>query len=169
LRWNAIWDARPGSSGHPSLPARRSTTAPVPVDANDLVSARGRLRSRKEATAAAWMEHLGTSAGGRLSVQTDPGDGRCAPRWVGFALERRGLERRWIDDTQAAIERFKARPFEEPDEFLRDRPVPGGGDALGSGTVRRRGQTVTISRTGRSCGPDSNPTTRRRSSASATR
>jgi hypothetical protein len=86
-------------------------------------------------------------------------------RWVGFALERRGLERRWIDETQAAIERFtpafrravtdqsnfgpakaitnamradgidlldeeavqgwieafNARPFEERDEFLRDR------------------------------------------------
>jgi hypothetical protein len=27
-------------------------------------------------------------------------------RWVAFALERRGLERRWIDETQAAIERF---------------------------------------------------------------
>jgi hypothetical protein len=99
----------------------------------------------------------------------DTGQIRAMPgvlrRWVGFALERRGLEQRWIDETQAAIERFtpafrravtdessfgptkaitnamladgidlldeeavqawidafNARPFEERDDFLRDR------------------------------------------------
>jgi hypothetical protein len=99
----------------------------------------------------------------------DTGQIRAIPdvlrRWVAFALERRGLERRWIDETQATIERFtpefrravtdqsnfgpakammnamradgvdlldeeavqswidafNARPFEERDEFLRDR------------------------------------------------
>ena len=102
-------------------------------------------------------------------VALDTGQIRAMPdvlrRWVGFALDRRGLERRWIDETQAAVERFipefrravtdpssfgpakamtnamladgidlldpeavqawieafNARPFEERDEFLRDR------------------------------------------------
>jgi hypothetical protein len=27
-------------------------------------------------------------------------------RWIAFSLDRRGLERRWIDETQAAIQRF---------------------------------------------------------------
>lgn len=38
----------------------------------------------------------------------DAGQIRAVPdvlrRWVGFALERRGLDRRWIDETQAAID-----------------------------------------------------------------
>jgi predicted nucleic acid-binding protein len=42
---------------------------PVFVDTNVLVYARDASDLEKQATAAAWMEHLWTSAGGRLSVQ----------------------------------------------------------------------------------------------------
>jgi HEAT repeat protein len=43
-------------------------------------------------------------------VALDTGQIRAMPdvlrRWAAFALERRGLERRWIGETQAAIEHF---------------------------------------------------------------
>jgi predicted nucleic acid-binding protein len=42
---------------------------PVFVDTNVLVYTRDASNAEKQATAAAWMEHLWTSAGGRLSVQ----------------------------------------------------------------------------------------------------
>lgn len=42
---------------------------PVFVDTNVLVYTRDASDAEKQATAAAWMEHLWTSAGGRLSVQ----------------------------------------------------------------------------------------------------
>lgn len=42
---------------------------PVFVDTNVLVYTRDASNAGKRATAAAWMEHLWTSAGGRLSVQ----------------------------------------------------------------------------------------------------
>ena len=42
---------------------------PVFVDTNVLVYARDASDTGKQATAAAWMEHLWTSSGGRLSVQ----------------------------------------------------------------------------------------------------
>jgi predicted nucleic acid-binding protein len=42
---------------------------PVFVDTNVLVYARDASDTEKQATAAAWMEHLWTSAAGRLSVQ----------------------------------------------------------------------------------------------------
>jgi predicted nucleic acid-binding protein len=42
---------------------------PVFVDTNVLVYARDASDPEKQATASAWMEHLWTSAGGRLSVQ----------------------------------------------------------------------------------------------------
>lgn len=42
---------------------------PVFVDTNVLVYTRDASDAEKQATAAAWMEHLWTSTGGRLSVQ----------------------------------------------------------------------------------------------------
>jgi predicted nucleic acid-binding protein len=45
------------------------TTVPVFVDTNVLVYARDSLDPEKQATAAAWIEHLWTTVTGRLSVQ----------------------------------------------------------------------------------------------------
>jgi predicted nucleic acid-binding protein len=48
---------------------RTSTTVPIFVDTNVLVDARDSADLEKQATASAWMQHLWTSAEGRLSVQ----------------------------------------------------------------------------------------------------
>jgi predicted nucleic acid-binding protein len=89
---------------------------PVFVDTNVLVYARDASDPEKQATAAAWIEHLWTSAGGRLSVQVlqeyyvtvtrkmDPGlsadearaDVRDLAAWRPIRIDEAIIESAWL-------------------------------------------------------------------------